>query len=126
MRQERLYRCDPTMGSVLSPEFSGVPVGTHWGQIKVYWGLMGVEGPCHRLLGAETRAVPRPLCVLQVQQSFSCLSHSVAWAGVECPEGCRDPWDQSRALQRCCSWCHTRDVHVLGTRSTAFPAAAKE
>lgn len=97
-------------------------------------------GASQRLLGAdecggtlsqlergssETRAVPWPLYVLQAQQSFSCLSHSVAWAGAECPGDCRDPWDQAKAPQGC-SWCHTRDVCVLGTRSRAFPAAAKE
>lgn len=63
MRQERLYRCDPTLGSVLSPEFSGVPVGTHWGQIKVCWGLMGVEGLCHRLWGGKSKGcATAPLC----------------------------------------------------------------
>lgn len=93
--------------------------------------LLGADG-CGETLsqvegdGSETRVLPWPLCVLQVQQSFSCLSHIVAWAGAECPGDCRDPWDQARALQGRCSWCHTRDVRILGTRSRAFPAAAKE
>lgn len=127
MRQERLDRCDPTPGSGLSPELSSVPVGSQWGQIKVCWGLMGEEGASHRLRGAAQKPglCHGPLCVLQTQQSCSCLSH-VAWAGAECPGDCRDLWDQARALQGRCSWCHTRDVRVLGTHSRAFPAAAKE
>lgn len=84
--------------------------------------LLGADG-CG---GTLSRVVSRPLCVLQAQQSFSCPSHSMAWAGAECPGDCRDLWDQARALQGRCSWCHTRDVLVLGTCSRTFAAAAKE
>lgn len=76
MRQERLCGCDPTLGSGLSPELSGVPVGANQSLLKG----VGCGGNFSQVEGgsSETKAVPQPLCVLQVQQSLSCLSHSVA------------------------------------------------
>lgn len=100
-------------GALACPQSSPCPCGDSLGANQI---LLGADG-CG---GTLSRVLPWPLCVLQAQQSFSCLSHSVA----ECPGDCRDPWDQARALQGHCSWWHTRDVRVLGTHSRAF--AAKE
>lgn len=102
-------------------------MGTQWGQVKGYWGLMSVEGPSHSLRGAAQK---QELChgpSMSSKPSKASPACHTAWPGqgLKCPGDCRDPWDQAKAPQGC-SWCHTRDVCVLGTRSRAFPAAAKE
>lgn len=75
--------CDLTLGSGLSPELSGVPVGSQWGQIKSCWGLLGVEGISHWLRGAAQK---QGLCHSSSVSSKS----SMAWAVAECPGDCRD------------------------------------
>lgn len=58
MRQERLCGCDPTLGSGLSPELSGVPVGANQSLLKG----VGCGGNFSQVEGgsSETRAVPQP------------------------------------------------------------------
>lgn len=131
MRQGRLCGCDPTSGSVLPLEFSGVPVGTQWGQIKAYWGLMGVERPSHRLRGmAQKQGCCHGPSVSSKSSKASPACHT-SWPGQELsvlgtagtrgtkPGPCRDA--AGGATQgMCVSLAHAPELSLLLPRSDSL------